>query len=98
MSCINAVPGKKFIVIVDERDVLIRDEAANHAVQEEYINFLRGMFKGSEPTKYLHLAYNQANQTVSIPNEEIRQEFMAAMKRNRWSELIRFQRESEILF
>ena len=89
MSCINAVPGKKFIVIVDEWDVLIRDEAANHAVQEEYINFLRGMFKGSEPTKYLHLAYNQANQTVSIPNEEIRQEFMAAMKRNRWSELIK---------
>ena len=41
MSCINAVPGKKFIVIVDERDVLIRDEAANHAVQEEDINFIR---------------------------------------------------------
>lgn len=57
MSCINAALGKKFVVIVDEWDVLIRDEAANHVVQEEYINFLRGMFKGSEPTKFLHLAY-----------------------------------------
>lgn len=37
--------------------VLIRDEAANQKVQEEYINFLRGMFKGTEPTKYIQLAY-----------------------------------------
>lgn len=37
-------------------DVLIRDEASN-AVQEEYINFLRGMFKGSEPTRFIQLAY-----------------------------------------
>lgn len=36
---------------------LIRDEAANKNVQEDYINFLRGMFKGTEPTKYIQLAY-----------------------------------------
>ena len=57
LSLINASTGKKFIVIIDEWDVLIRDEAANTKVQEEYINFLRGMFKGTEPTKYLQLAY-----------------------------------------
>ena len=57
MSCINTATGKKFIVIIDEWDVLIRDEAANQTVQEEYINFLRGLFKGSEPTKFIHLAY-----------------------------------------
>ena len=57
LSCINAATGKKFVVIIDEWDVLIRDEAMNRAVQEEYINFLRGMFKGSEPTKYIQLAY-----------------------------------------
>ena len=57
MSSINAATGQKFVVIIDEWDVLIRDEAANQKVQEEYINFLRGMFKGSEPTKFLHLAY-----------------------------------------
>ena len=57
MSCINAQTGVKFIVIIDEWDVLIRDEAANKKVQEKYINFLRAMFKGTEPTKYIQLAY-----------------------------------------
>ena len=57
LSYINAATGKKFVIIIDEWDVLIRDEAANKAVQEEYINFLRGLFKGSEPTKFIHLAY-----------------------------------------
>ena len=57
LSRIHAVTGKKFIVIIDEWDVLIRDESANKKVQEEYINFLRGMFKGTEPTKYIRIAY-----------------------------------------
>ena len=48
---------RPFIVIIDEWDVLIRDEANNQRVQEEYIKFLRGMFKGVEPTKYIALAY-----------------------------------------
>ena len=57
MARINTVLGKQFIVIIDEWDVLIRDESANGKVQKAYINFLRGMFKGSEPTKYIQLAY-----------------------------------------
>ena len=57
LAMINAETGNKFIIIIDEWDVLIRDEAANQKVQEEYINFLRGMFKGTEPTKYIQLAY-----------------------------------------
>ena len=57
LAIINAETGNKFIVIIDEWDVLIRDEAANKNVQEDYINFLRGMFKGTEPTKYIQLAY-----------------------------------------
>lgn len=57
MSWLYAAAGRKFVVIIDEWDVLIRDEASNQAVQEEYINFLRGLFKGTEPTKYIHLAY-----------------------------------------
>ena len=44
-------------MIIDEWDVLIRDEAADTRTQEEYINFLRAMFKGTEPTKYIQLAY-----------------------------------------
>lgn len=57
LSKINAKTGKQFIIIIDEWDVLIRDEAAQLDVQEKYINFLRGLFKGSEPMKYIGLAY-----------------------------------------
>lgn len=57
MSSIHAATGRKFIVIIDEWDVLIRDEAANQSIQEKYINFLRGIFKGTEPTKYISLVY-----------------------------------------
>lgn len=57
LSCINTDTKKKFIVIIDEWDILIRDEASNQTIQDEYINFLRGMFKGTEPTKYIALVY-----------------------------------------
>ncbi len=57
LSEIHAKTGNKFVIIIDEWDVLIRDEAHNNAVQDEYINFLRVMFKGIEPTKYIALAY-----------------------------------------
>ena len=57
LSLINNATGSKFVVIIDEWDVLIRDESANEKVQGEYINFLRAMFKGTEPTKYIQLAY-----------------------------------------
>lgn len=57
LSAVYAETGCGFVVIIDEWDVLIRDEAMNQSVQEEYINFLRGMFKGSEPTKFIQLAF-----------------------------------------
>ena len=147
MARINTVLGKQFIVIIDEWDVLIRDEAHNQAAQEMYIDFLRNMFKGIEASKYIALAYltgilpikklktqsalnnftqftmlnagpltpyigfnedevidlcekydyDQRTQRAYIPNEEIRQEFRAATKRNKWNELIEFQQESEKL-
>lgn len=57
LSQIKMVTGKKFIIVIDEWDVLIRDEATNQKVQDEYIKFLRGLFKGSEPTKFIQLAF-----------------------------------------
>ena len=57
LSYISAATGNKFVIIIDEWDVLIRDEAANKAVQDEYIDFLRNLFKGVEPTKFIALAY-----------------------------------------
>ena len=57
LSRVKNRTGQKFIIIIDEWDVLIRDESANKKVQDEYIRFLRSMFKGTEPTKYIQLAY-----------------------------------------
>ena len=57
MQDVYAYSRCPFVVIIDEWDILIRDEATNKAVQEEYIYFLRGLFKGTEPTKYIQLAY-----------------------------------------
>lgn len=57
MSLITEKSGNKFIVIIDEWDVLIRDEAMNQKVQDEYIGLLRKMFKGTEPSKFISLAY-----------------------------------------
>ena len=57
LSNIREETGNKFVVIIDEWDVLIRDEAAKEKIQNDYINFLRAMFKGVEPTKYIQLAY-----------------------------------------
>ena len=47
LSLVKDKTGRKFIIIIDEWDVLIRDESANKKVQDEYIRFLRGMFKGN---------------------------------------------------
>ena len=49
--------GQKFVVIIDEWDAIIRDDTITEKIQDEYLNFLRGMFKGVEPTKYIQLAY-----------------------------------------
>ena len=57
LSRLREENGQKFVVIIDEWDVLIRDEASNQKIQDDYINFLRGMFKGTEPTKYIQLAF-----------------------------------------
>ena len=57
LSRVKECAGQKFVVIIDEWDVIIRDGAIIENVQDEYLNFLRGMFKGVEPTKYIQLAY-----------------------------------------
>lgn len=57
LSTIHKLTGEKFIIIIDEWDSLIRDEAENIEVQEEYISLLRGLFKGSAPTEFIQLAY-----------------------------------------
>ena len=57
LSIINDKTGKRFVVIIDEWDVLIRDQSKDTKLQKDYIDFLRTLFKGSHPTEFLHLAY-----------------------------------------
>ena len=57
LSRVKERTGQKFVVIIDEWDVIIRDGSMTESIQDEYLNFLRGMFKGVEPTKYIQLAY-----------------------------------------
>lgn len=49
--------GKKFIVIIDEWDCIFREEKENTKLQNEYIMFLRSLFKGAAAEECIHLAY-----------------------------------------
>ncbi len=57
LAIINVKTGAKFVVIIDEWDVFIRDYEDNTKLQKDYLAFLSGLFKGSEPSKYIALAY-----------------------------------------
>lgn len=58
LTAINRVTRNKFIVIIDEWDALFREAKNNVALQEEYINLLRGLFKNSSFTdKIISAAY-----------------------------------------
>ena len=57
LAKINIRTGNKFVIVIDEWDILIRDDASNKKVQDEYIAFLRGIFKGPEPDRYIALSY-----------------------------------------
>ena len=49
--------GESFIIIIDEWDMLIRDESVSEAVRSQYIDFLSALFKGTGPAQYIELAY-----------------------------------------
>lgn len=54
---INSAYGEQFIIIIDEWDCVFREDINNTAIQDEYINFLRGMLKGIIAETYVELAY-----------------------------------------
>lgn len=49
--------GSKFVIIIDEWDVLIRVYTDDPEVQNAYFGFLRDLCEGPETGKYLQLAY-----------------------------------------
>lgn len=54
---INEETDVEFGIILDEWDCIIRDDSNLIEVQKEYIEFLRGLFKGLQASKYIAFAY-----------------------------------------
>src|SRR5574344_244781 len=57
ISNINLNLGNKFIFIIDEWDFIFRDLKDDNKLQIEYINLLRGLFKGDVADRCIALAY-----------------------------------------
>lgn len=57
LAKINAKTKEQFIIIIDEWDCLFREDKNNENLQKEYINLLRGLFKGIPSGAFLKLAY-----------------------------------------
>ena len=57
LNRINEKTGESFIVLIDEWDCIFREDKNNKELQDEYINFLRGMFKSENAKKFIKLAY-----------------------------------------
>lgn len=57
LADINVKTKKQFVIIIDEWDCLFREEKDNKAIQDEYIEFLRGLFKGAPADKFVKIAY-----------------------------------------
>jgi hypothetical protein len=57
LAKINQKTGEKFIVIIDEWDAIFREEKLDKELQNQYVNFLRGMFKSGQSGAFIELAY-----------------------------------------
>ena len=57
LANISQETKKKFIIIIDEWDCVFREDKENLALQSEYINFLRSLFKGGPADRFVKLAY-----------------------------------------
>lgn len=58
LAGIHEATGNRFIMIIDEWDALFREARNDHALQEQYLQLLRGLFKSSGQTdKMIEAAY-----------------------------------------
>lgn len=57
LARINQDTGEKFVIIIDEWDAIFRENRADVAAQEAYIELLRGLFKNAPSKKFVALAY-----------------------------------------
>jgi hypothetical protein len=49
--------GTQFVIFIDEWDAIFRDDKYDDKAQREYINLLRGLFKGERSASFTALAY-----------------------------------------
>ena len=56
-STINNELGERFIFLIDEWDVIFREEEHNYQLCDEYIKFLRGLFKSRSVSNCIDLVY-----------------------------------------
>lgn len=54
---INMKCSEKFIFIIDEWDAIFREQKDNTKLQEEYVEFLRGLFKSNQTDRICEAAY-----------------------------------------
>lgn len=57
LNRINKKTGESFIIIIDEWDCVFREEKNNKKAQDDYISFLKAMFKSAQSKKFIKLAY-----------------------------------------
>jgi hypothetical protein len=57
LADVNQKTGEKFIVIIDEWDAIFREKKSDKELQDQYVNFLRGMFKSGQSAAFIELAY-----------------------------------------
>ena len=54
---VNEQTGARFVIIIDEWDCLFREDKMDKRSQENYIELLRGLFKGGPAQRFISLAY-----------------------------------------
>lgn len=57
LSKIHQAEGSKFMIIIDEWDAIFREDRYDINAQREYIELLRGLFKGEQSKDFVKLAY-----------------------------------------
>lgn len=57
LAKINVATNEQFVIIIDEWDCVFREDKDDRALQDDYINFLRGLFKGDVSDSFVKLAY-----------------------------------------
>ena len=57
LNRINAKTGDQFIIFIDEWDAIFREEKNNKQLQDDYIQFLRSMFKSENAKRFIKMAY-----------------------------------------